>query len=85
MSRGPYVSENGPEVYLPVSDYSLNEARREAASHAWMTIGSWGRSKYDGKLEISLHDHDEPWDGSDCDCPREPVWAFSTYEGTYRR
>jgi hypothetical protein len=80
--RGPYVSEDGPEVYLPVSDYTLNEARHEAAQFAQDTIGGWGRARYLGKGNNRLHDHDEPWDKDDC--AFEAVWTFETYEGTYR-
>jgi hypothetical protein len=81
--RGPYVNELQSKVYLPVSDYTLNEARHEAALHAQDTIGDWGRSRYEGKPKIQLHDHE---DYEMCNrCPYEAVWAFETYEGTYRR
>lgn len=80
--RGPYVAEDdGIEVYLPVSDYTLNEARHEAALYAQDTIGNWGRVHYLGKHDVQLHEHD--W-GEDCACIPEPTWTFETYEGTYR-
>lgn len=83
MKRGPYVSEDGPEVYLPVSDWSLNEARQEAASHARMEMGeNIGRVRYTGKRDITLHDHDDWW-GCEA-CPAEPTWTFETYEGAWR-
>lgn len=82
--RGPYVSENGPEVWLPVSDYTLNEARHEASLHAQETIGDWGRARYLGKQAVPLHDHDG-WEFGCYDCPEQAAWAFETYEGTWRR
>lgn len=81
--RGPFVSENGPEVYLPVSDYTFNEARHEAAQMAAEMVGGWGRSRYTGKREIALHDHDG-WSDECAVCSPEPTWCFETYEGTYR-
>ena len=81
--RGPYVGEDGPEVFLPVSDYTLNEARHEAAQHAQETIGDWGRTRYLGKRSVSLHEHD--WGETECSCESEPAWEFETYEGTWRR
>jgi hypothetical protein len=83
--RGPYVDQDGDAIYLPVSDYPFNVARREAASLAEEMNGSWERTRYQGKHLRALHDHDEPWDGSDCACPPEQVWSFELYEGTYRR
>jgi hypothetical protein len=80
--RGPYVEwDDGTEVYFPISDYTLNEARHEASLHAAETISAWGRSRYIGKRDIALHDHDQM---TDDECPIEPVWVFETYEGTYR-
>lgn len=82
MTRGPYVSEDGLEIYLPVSDYTLNEARHEAARLARETIGDLGRIRYTGKQSIALHDHDGWWA---CEkCLPEPTWTFESYEGAYR-
>lgn len=82
MFTGPFVSENGPEVWFRRCDYTLNQARHEAALHAQDTIGGWGRVRYLGKQAVPLHDH-EDWVGRD-DCPEQAAWAFETYEGTYR-
>lgn len=85
MRRGPYVNEHEGEVYLPVADWTYNEARSEAAEFAEEMHGDWGRSHYDGKRDIELHDC-EDWEGGDCEsCPPELAWCFTTYEGTYRR
>lgn len=82
MTRGPYVNEARSEVYYPVSDYSCNEARHQAANHAFETIGAWGRSRYRGRMDLRLHD-EEDWE--ECEsCPSEPTWAFEMYEGSYR-
>ena len=68
---------------LPVDGWTLNEARAEAASFARMEMGeNIGRVRYLGKRETSLHDEDD-WETCTT-CPREPVWAFETYEGAWR-
>ena len=78
IKRGPYVNEMLSEVYYPASEYTLNEARHEAAGHARETVGDWARTRYDGLQELALHDHDE-WE--ECTtCPAEPTWAFAIYE-----
>jgi hypothetical protein len=80
--RGPYINDEGSEVYLPVSDYTLNEARHEAANFAEEHVGDWGRARYTGKRDVPLHDHDDWWGCKEC--PAVPSWSFETYEGTYR-
>ena len=82
MKRGPYISLDGDEMWLPVSDYSYNEARSTASEFADEMQGPWGRSRYEGKMEATMHDHD---DFELCEkCPSAPAWHFSLYEGTYR-
>lgn len=89
--RGPFVNEWDDEMYYPVRDWPYNDARSDVASHVEGTHGPWARTKYEGKLNTVLHDHDEPWSGEiDPDycvetCTDEPCWTFTTYEGTYRR
>jgi hypothetical protein len=79
VKRGPYVEVNGPRVYFPVSDFTYPEARTEAARHARDT-GDWNsKSRYLGKNEFALHDHDEPWTDGD-DCKPELAYAFEVYE-----
>jgi hypothetical protein len=82
--RGPYVSENGDEVYLPVEGYTIAQARHAAASYAEEAIGSWGRARYTGRRSIPLHDCGDEWYSCEV-CPPEPTWTFETYEGSYRR
>ena len=82
MKRGPYVEESGPQVWFPTSDWTFNEARQDAASHAQETIGAWGRSRYLGKVSATCHDCEDWW--SCTSCASEPAWAFEMYEGTYR-
>jgi hypothetical protein len=79
---GPYQNEDGDEVYLPVSDWTYREALSGAAEFAREIMDRWGRSKYDGKRDIPLHDHDD-WEGCE-DCPAIPCWCFELYEGPYR-
>jgi hypothetical protein len=83
QKRGPYVEWDGPGVFLPASDYTLNEARHEASLFAMDTIGGDGRARYLGKKQMPLHEHDEPWENDD-ECPSESAWCFETYEGTWR-
>jgi hypothetical protein len=78
-----YVAADGDlECYVPAS-VPLNEARTIAAGHAADTIGGWGRSRYTGKRDVPLHDHDE-WECCEA-CPSVAAWCFEVYEGTYRR
>ena len=77
-----YMTEDGSELYLPVSAFTLNEARHEAARFAAQEDESF-RTRYIGKQSVPLHDH---WDWFDCEkCPSHQCWCFETYEGTYRR
>ena len=80
LSKGPYVSIEQDEVYLPVEHWSYNEARSEAADWAQTFIDTWGRSRYKGKKYVPLHDHDD-WEYCE-DCPDVLVWEFEIYEGT---
>lgn len=80
--RTVYMEESDSTIYLPREHYTLNEARKEAASHAQMEDPGWGRSRYLGKRDVALHDH-EDWEACEA-CPKVPVWTFETYEGTYR-
>ena len=78
--RGPYVNEDYSEVLLPVTEYTFNAARHEAASWAQEFIDTWGRSRYTGKRTTTLHDHAD-WE--ECTvCPPEVAWCFDVYEGT---
>ena len=54
---GPYVSDDGREFWLLVSDYTYTEALKEAASWARQLIDDSGRSRYTGRKEASVHDH----------------------------
>lgn len=81
--RGPYISSDYDAVYLPVADYTFNQARTAAASWAEDVLDVWGRSRYTGKQNVPLHDHRD-WE--ECEtCPAEPTWCFDVYEGTPRR
>ena len=89
-SAGHSSTEDYGEILLPVSDYTYNEARVAAAEYAEEMLDLWGRSRYEGKATVALHDHDEPWPGEITDeclptCTMERVWRFETYEGTARR
>lgn len=76
-----YVSEDGDEVYVPVST-GWNAAQR-IASEAVCEIGDdWSRSRYVGKKLVPLHDHGD-WEGCN-ECPDVPVFVFEHYEGSYR-
>ena len=84
--RGPYMTEDGDTVWLPVADHTLNEARHAAAEFAVEMDDPWSRTRYRGKETVALCDHDG-WDG---ECPQkddkpELAWAFTIYEGTWRR
>lgn len=79
---GPYVSPDYDEVYLPVEHWTYNTARSEAADWAQQFIDTWGRSRYTGKRDVPLHDHEE-WEYCES-CPAVPAWCFDIYEGTPR-
>lgn len=79
---GPYVSVDFDSIYLPVVAYSFNQARATAASWAADFIPVWGRSRYTGRRDVPLHDH-EDWEGCD-ECPSERSWCFDVYEGSPR-
>lgn len=86
--RGPYISEDRDELYFPISDWTFNQARNEAVEWADEFHGNWGRTHYEGKQEIELHDcadwpYLEPGDDAHA-CPKEQCWVITTYEGTYR-
>ena len=86
--RGPYVGGSLTgygEVYFPDFDWTYNEARTAAAEYADEMIGPWGRSHYDGKRQIQIHDHDDWEEVTEDNCPQPMCWTFSTYEGTARR
>lgn len=79
---GPYQGAGGDRIWFR-RDHSLNEARHAAASFAEETGDPWTRTRYIGKRDVSLHDHDN-WE--DCqECGRVPAWEFEIYEGTWRR
>lgn len=83
----PYVSEDMDTLWLKVSEGPLNQARHEAAGWAREWVGdTFGRARYTGRVEVWLHDHEEPWD-DDCGrqgCQSVPAWRFAIYEGPYR-
>lgn len=73
MKRGPFVQDWGPKFWLPAADWTYHEARSEAARHASDTDQ---KSRYTGKEEVKLHDHDEM---ESCDCQPEAAYAFEVY------
>lgn len=77
-----YISQSYDRLYFRRPDYTLNEARHEAASHAQEMGDNWTRTRYLGKQAVPLHDH-EDWEGCN-ECPEWAVWAFEIYEGAYR-
>ena len=81
---GPYASVDGDELYLPTFDRTYNEARKEAAEWAQEMAWDFGRSRYEGKRQIQIHDHDD-WEEAEDNCPQPMCWVFTIYEGTYRR
>ena len=76
--RGPYENEEG-DVWFRASDYTLNEARHEAAQHARDIMGPMARAHYRGKETVPLHDHDWPFYDSD-ECPEVAAWHFETFD-----
>jgi hypothetical protein len=80
--KGPYLSIDNDELYLPVEIWTYNKARSEAASWAKEFTDVWGRSKYTGKRYVPLHNH-EDWEDC-CTCPEILSWCFELYEGTPR-
>lgn len=84
--RGPYVSEDMGELWLPVEDRTYIEARREAAGWAAEFIGGFGRSRYLGRGVFRLCEHgaDETCVPGSTECGDEEAWWFRLYEGTWR-
>lgn len=73
MKRGPYISLDGDEVFIPASESTYNQARAEAASIAEEMNGPWERTRFVDKGNYGLHDHDD-WE--DCISPAcdEPAY-----------
>ena len=71
--KGPYVNEDQDQLYLPVSDWTYNEARSEAATWA-SEFSDDLKSKYYGKIAVPLHDH-EDWEYCE-ECPEILAWCF---------
>lgn len=82
--KGPYLSPDYDELYLPTEHYTFNQARTEAASFCGELGDEWMRTRYVGKRTVQMHDH-EDWE--ECEpgtcCEREG-WHFELYQGTYR-
>lgn len=77
MKHGPYQSGDGEHLYYRRAEYSLNEARHDAAAMA-RNGNSCGRARYVGAGEVPLHDCD---DYEACTtCPAVPVWHLEIYE-----
>lgn len=76
--HGPYISEGCDEFYLLASEYTLNEARHEAAGWARELSDEWGRSRYVGRRWVPLHDHQD-WESCES-CPDRKAWCFDIYE-----
>ena len=67
MKNGPYMPESGdPIVWFPCDDYSLNEARHEAAQHARDTEGGYAVARYAGRVTVDLWDGDGPETARPC-------------------
>lgn len=79
MSKPLYVSEDRDEIYLPVADYTFNEAQATAAEHAREIMDEWGRARFDHKSMVPVHDHDN-WEGCE-ECPAVMCYCFDVFEG----
>lgn len=55
IERGPYVSEDLGTWWFPVDAWGWDEAQHEAALFA---SDSDSKAVYDGKREVSCHEHD---------------------------
>jgi hypothetical protein len=83
VERKAYISEDLEELYVPVSEEpSWRVAHSLASSQAnelRLLHEDRVRTKYIGKRDVRLHDHDD-WEGCE-ECPAVPVWVFQTYDG----
>lgn len=80
--KGPYVSPDRDELYYPLEHWTYNRARADAAVMAREHFDDWGRSRYTGRINAQLHDHEGSEEG---ECPDQPcawvkAWSFDMYE-----
>jgi len=79
---GPYVDEDGDLMFFPTSGWTYQQARAEAASMARDSIDLDGRSRFERKDMVPVHDH-EDWESCST-CPSVECYVFELYEKGWR-